>query len=374
MAQETSFVPSAWRFTVHLVMPVLMCAGVWQGGWAIALVPFFAIILISIMDALIGQDPKNPDLAAEHDLSVHKLLVLSWAPIQILLIFGMIFYVPQAVHLSTIQEVLCFLSLGVITGGIGIVFAHELMHKPSRIERHAGDVLMASVLYGHFRSEHLLVHHRYVGTPKDAVSARFNEGFYIFFPRVLVNSFKSSFRAEQKMLERKGLSPFHRSNPFWKYAILQIIALTAAWILAGWWGIVLLAIQGFVAVTLLELINYIEHYALTRRHIGDGKYEHAKPHHSWDCDYLISNGLLVNLQRHSGHHYKPDLRYPLLPTYSAQEAPQLPFGYPIMILLALFPPAYKALMNPKVLAWREQFYPDIEDWTPYNLGTNPVQN
>jgi alkane 1-monooxygenase len=116
------------------------------------------------------------------------------------------------------------------------------------------------VLYSHFRSEHLLVHHRHVGTPADAVTARYNEGFHRFFPRVLRQSAASAFRAETKMLARKGLRWWHRSNPFWRYAALQGFFLALAFVLGGLGWRRPICVAGIMAIWQLELINYIEHY------------------------------------------------------------------------------------------------------------------
>jgi len=139
----------------------------------------------------------------------------------------------------------------------------------------------------------------------------------------------------------------------------------------GVWGVFLLAVQASAAIFQLELVNYVEHYGLTRRHLGAGKYEHVQPHHSWNAAHRASNWLLINLQRHSDHHYKPDRRFPLLQTYANDTAPQLPFSYPMMTMIALFPNRWRRLMNPKVDAWRARHYPDIEDWLPYKTGANP---
>ena len=264
------------------------------------------------------------------------------------------------------------ISLGVVTGTVGINFAHELVHQRNRWERWLGEWMLISTLYGHFKSEHLLVHHRYIGTPRDPVTAKYNEGFYRFFPRVLVQCLVSAWRAEVALLARRGEGPLSRRNPFWRYVLGGIGFMAVAYGIAGWMGVGLFLIQAFHAILQLELVNYIEHYGLTRKHLGEGKYEHVKPRHSWNAAHRITNYLLINLQRHSDHHYKPDRRFPLLQTYSEEDAPQLPYGYPLMTLFALVPPVFRRVMNPRVRAWRRRYYPEIADWQPYKLGTNPL--
>ena len=305
------------------------------------------------------------------DLFWYRLVTMIWFPIQLVMIYGVIWYVTGTEHLSTAEKFGAFFGVGVLSGTVGIVYSHELMHQSNRFERWLGDLLLATVLYSHFRTEHLLVHHPYVGTTRDAVTARYNEGFHRFFIRVLFEAPVSAWRAEKAMLARRGLSAFDRANPFWRYGTLQFAAIILAVWIGGWLGLALFAFQAFVAVWQLELVNYVEHYGLTRKHLGDGKYERVMPHHSWNADHKASNWLLINLQRHSDHHYKPARRFPLLQTYPDNEAPQLPYGYPIMTMAAIVPPIWRRVMNPRVRAWRKQHYPEVTDWSAYKAGTLP---
>ena len=218
------------------------------------------------------------------------------------------------------------------------------------------------VLYSHFRSEHLLVHHIHVGTPRDPVTARYNESFYSFFNRVLVQCPISAFKAETQKLGRKRLPASHISNPFFIYFSAQLFMIVLSILIGGFFGLFLFLIQAFVAVLLLELVNYIEHYGLSRKNLENGKFEFVQPHHSWNSSYKVSNWVLINLQRHSDHHFKPARSFPLLQNLGATKAPQLPHSYPAMGILALFPRAWMSVMNPRVKRWREMFYPEITEW------------
>jgi alkane 1-monooxygenase len=365
--------PKVLPFWLSLALPPLAVLGMIQGGWTIALLPISTWWLFTVLDAITGQNTNNPDpQTPDAALASYRLITLIWFPIQLALLAAMLWYVPRAAHLDTTEKVALFFGMGVVSGTIGINYSHELMHQKSRVERWLADLLLASVLYSHFRSEHLRVHHIHVGTPRDPVTARYNEGFHRFFPRVLTQCPRSAWKAEAAMLARKGLPPLHRSNPFWRYAVLQAGFLVLALALGGWSGPGLFLIQAFTAIWQLELVNYIEHYGLTRRHLGEGRYEHVLPRHSWNADQRASNWLLINLQRHSDHHYKPDRRFPVLQTYAENEAPQLPYGYPLMTMAAMVPPLWKKIMNRRVKAWRAQNYPDIADWHPYNKALNPV--
>lgn len=364
--------PSAAPFWLSLGLVPVAIVAAFYGGWALLLLPFSTWYLFTGLDYVVGLDKQNPDLeTAEADLFWHRLITLIWTPVQLATIFGLLWYVTATDHLNWVEEWALFAGFGILSGTVGITYAHELMHQKPKEERLMADILLASVLYSHFRSEHLLVHHRYVATPRDPVTARYGESFWRFFPRVLKQCYISAFKAEAAMLARKGLPWHHKSNPFWKFWAMQAGFIVLAALIGGWWGIFLFSVQAFWAVFQLELVNYVEHYGLTRKHLGDGKYEHVLPRHSWNAAQRASNWLLINLQRHSDHHYKPDRRFPLLQTYGADEAPQLPYGYPVMTMAALSPTVWRKVMNPRVRQWREKYYPEITDWTAYMTASRP---
>lgn len=361
----------ALPFWMSLLLVPIAILGALIGGWTVVLLPILTWYFFSLLDAFLGLNLDNMDPDGGGDMTWYRSITLVWAPMQFTLLFWMIWYVPQAAHLGAAEKIVLFFGVGVITGTVGINYAHELMHQKPKVERWMGDVLLAMVLYSHFRSEHLQVHHRHVATPRDTATARYNEGFHRFFFRALPMSLKSAFRAEAAMQARRGHAWTHLGNPFFRYWALQAAMLALALILGGWMGLALFLWQALVAVWQLELTNYVEHYGLTREHLGDGKYEHVKPRHSWNAAHKATNWLLINLQRHSDHHHKPDRRFPLLQNYAEGDAPQLPYGYPIMTMVAMVPPLWRRVMNPRVRAWRKAHYPQITDWQAYNKARNP---
>ncbi|WP_171101389.1 alkane 1-monooxygenase [Ruegeria sp. HKCCD7255] len=362
---------SALPFWVSYLLIPLIWATALAGGWWVALVPLSTWWAFAVLDRLTGlnlenADPKTPDSVLPRYILLTKL----WVPVQLLTLYGLIWYATRS-DLSVLEKIGLFFGMGVISGTIGINYSHELMHQRDRLERWLGDILLAMVLYSHFRSEHLLVHHRYVGTPRDPVTARYNEGFHRFYPRVLKQSLLSAFQAERDKLGRNDRPWTDPANPFWRYWALQAGMLLLALLIGGWSGLALFLIQAGTAIWQLELVNYVEHYGLTRKYLGEGKYEHVRPRHSWNASQKASNWLLINLQRHSDHHYKPNRRFPLLQHHSQDAAPQLPHGYPVMTIAAMIPPLWRRIMNPRVRAWRKQYYPEITDWQPYNKSENP---
>ena len=194
---------SRWQSALPFWVSYLLIPLIWMtttaGGWWVLLVPLSTWWVFAVLDRLTGlnlenADPDTPDTG----LQWYIWLTKAWAPVQFLTLYGLIWYTTRAVDMSSVEKIGVFFGMGVLSGTIGINYSHELMHQKGKLERWLGDFLLSMVLYSHFRSEHLLVHHRYVGTPRDPVTARYNEGFHRFYPRVLRQSLISAFRAERE--------------------------------------------------------------------------------------------------------------------------------------------------------------------------------
>jgi alkane 1-monooxygenase len=168
-------------FWLSLGLVPLAVLSVTQGGWIVLAMPVYAWVLVTVLDSFLGRNEENPDLETdEADLAWYRLITLIWFPLQAVLIYGAIWWVTRS-DLGWLEVIGLMFGIGVASGTIGIVYAHELLHQKNRAERWLGDLLLATVLYSHFRTEHLLVHHTHVGTPRDAVTARYNEGFHRYF-------------------------------------------------------------------------------------------------------------------------------------------------------------------------------------------------
>ncbi len=364
---------NAVPFWVSMFYVVIWLIAVINGGWWILLIPLYSTGISTLLDYFLGLSSQNLDPSAgESELFWHRLVTMVWAPIQVCLVLGALIAIFWFDHLSTMESIFLMLATGAITGGVGITYAHELIHQKNKTERLLGDILLATVLYGHFRTEHILVHHRYIGTPRDAVTARYNENLYAFLPRAFIGSIKSAWQVEAERQIKRGNAIGDWSNPFWRYGAGAAIMLFLAAAIGGLGGIALFVLQALVAILYLEIIDYIEHYGLTRKYLGDGKYENTAPRHSWNANHKFTNWLLINLQRHSDHHYKPERRFPLLQTYDEAEAPQLPYGYPVMAAIACNPRRFRRMMNPRVRQWRAMYYPEITDWNDYKNATTPM--
>ena len=236
------------------------------------------------------------------------------------------------------------LSLGDIGGVVAINVAHEWIHRRSRWQRSLGGVLLSCVLYPGFKLEHLRWHHVKVATPEDPSSAPYGSTVYQRVPRALVLNTVRGWKISVEAARKKGrVLPwlFHEMSGWW--LLSTVIAVALFW--AG--GIAILALfiaQGFVAASLLEVINYVEHYGLRRKRLADGRYEPPTVVHSWNDDHWLSNAILINLQRHSDHHTHPTRPFTRL--QSVPEAPQLPMSYSALSLVAYFPPIWRRIIHP----------------------------
>ena len=326
------------------IAPILVLS-VAEGGWWTFLPVLVVFVGVPILDALGGVADSarvSPDLDRN---SWFKAVTWAWVPVQ-LGTLAWVLATARRGRLDIHELIGMTISMGVVGGAVGITFAHELVHRRQAFERALGEILLASVSYTHFAIEHVHGHHRHVGTPHDPATARLGESFYRFLPRTLVGSVTSAWRLELERLARRGRSALSPSNRMLRYGVTQLLLYPLVWAIFGDTGVAVFAGQAVVAFSLLEVINYVEHYGLMRREIAPGEYERIAPQHAWDSSYRVSNWMLINLARHSDHHCAAAKRYQSLEL--ATGAPQLPAGYGTMFLLALVPPLWFKVMDPRV--------------------------
>lgn len=351
-------------FFTAFIIPALVLAGFQLGGlWNFAALGF-AFIILPLIDQAAGLNTANVPEAAvkeEGEAFYYRFVTYIWAYLQMGLVLWGCYVVTTGALTSTLAWVGFILSFSLITGGIGITVAHELGHKKSSLERFYSKMLLMTVCYMHFYIEHNRGHHVLVATPEDPATARKNESFYAFWVRSVFMGYAHAWSLENESMRRKGLPVIHPKNNMLWFAIAPLLfcaLVTTAlsyWKGALAWEVpVFFFAQSFFAFTLLELVNYVEHYGIVRKELSPGRYERVNPLHSWNASHLISNFFLFQLQRHSDHHANAIKRYQVLNHYN--ESPQLPFGYPTMIILALVPPLWFAMMNKRLDDWSARTY------------------
>lgn len=235
------------------------------------------------------------------------------------------------------------------SGGIAIITAHELIHRTDKFENFMGGLMLAYFGYASFKVEHLKGHHVTVSTPEDASSSKLNQSVYAFVPQAIVRNLYNGYRLENQRLKKLGLPWYNWENELLRYALLTLSFLLLAYLVSGPMGAVFFIYQAIVAVVLLEIINYIEHYGLERSKLENGRYERVTLLHSWN---VRARATMLNLMRHSDHHAYPSRRYQIL--RHNEEAPQLPGDYGQMIWLALQPKKWFKTINPLAIAHMEK--------------------
>ncbi|HEF4775989.1 TPA: alkane 1-monooxygenase [Burkholderia multivorans] len=311
--------------------------------------PLFAFGVIPILDTLIGDDRDNPpeDVVPHLERERYYRLIVYLATLVEYVAFFMCVRIVGTHALAWYDYVGFALSLGAATG-ISINTAHELGHKTNRFERWLAKITLAPVAYGHFFVEHNRGHHVRVATAEDPASARYGESFWAFLPRTVVGSVRSAWRLERTRLARLGRSPWTWRNEVLHAWAMTVVVWGIAIAIGGVVVIPFLVIQAVYGASLLEVVNYVEHYGLGRRRLPNGLYERCTPQHSWNSNHVVTNLFLYQLQRHADHHANPTRSYQALRHFD--DAPQLPAGYATMILLAYVPPLWYRVMNPRVVA------------------------
>eukprot|EP00928_Gymnodinium_smaydae_P050985 TRINITY_DN3451_c0_g2_i1.p1 TRINITY_DN3451_c0_g2~~TRINITY_DN3451_c0_g2_i1.p1 ORF type:complete len:456 (+),score=64.94 TRINITY_DN3451_c0_g2_i1:49-1416(+) len=267
-------------------------------------------------------------------------------------IFGCLAYgawLTSADTLTCIEFLGISVSFGLFSGIVGIVIGHEMVHRVSKIEKLAGRFLLCLVSYGHFYVEHVVGHHKHVGTDADPATARFGESLYAFIPRVIIGEFRSACKIEAERVARKGL-------PFWRCEI-PLYGLCSATVCGSFvWAFgpqagVYFLLQSFVAIMVFQSVHYQSHYGLERREIRPGVHEPTQAQHSWEAPSRLVNMIIFNLTRHPDHHAHAGRRYQSLQLMEG--SPQSPAGLPTMMALALVPPLWRAVVHPRLLEFRK---------------------
>ncbi len=318
--------------------------------------PFLIFAIFPVLDTLVGLDASNPPDSVikwlEQD-RYYRWCIYLYLPLQY---GGLVFACWMWSHggLSTIESIGLALTVAMVSG-VAINTAHELGHKRASSERWLSRVALAQTGYGHFFIEHNRGHHVRVATPEDPASARLGESFYAFWPRTVSGSLRSAWKLERTRLARMDRSPWSIRNDALSAWAMTAVLFAALAVAFGPVVLPYLLIQAVIGFSLLEVVNYLEHYGLLRQRREDGRFERTAPEHSWNSNSVASNVLLYHLQRHSDHHANPIRRYQALRHFD--EAPQLPTGYAGMIVTAIVPPLWRRIMDHRVL---EHYQGDVE--------------
>jgi len=324
-----------------------------HGIWTFAL-PIYAYVIVPILELILPVTGRNLTGAEEETAlkePMYDYVLYAMVPI----LYGFIIYgifSLQEPGLAPYEIIGRVISIGLAIVSAGINVGHELGHRSTWYERLMAKALLLTSLQMHFIIEHNRGHHRRVATDDDPASARYGELLYTFWLRSWLMGYLSAWRLESERLRKSGLPVISIHNEMIRFEIIQLMYVGAIWLIAGWLVALYMVIAAVIAKLLLETINYIEHYGLKRRKTGDG-YERVLPVHSWNSNHWMGRLLLFELTRHSDHHYKASRKYQILKHY--EEVPQMPAGYPAMILLSFIPPLWFLVMHRQIEKFKRQY-------------------
>ena len=323
-----------------LTPAALLALGALHGGiWVLAALGFMTVLTATLDEVVrrVIPDRAESDFPAANTLSA-ALALTHFA------VLGLSVRAMADPALGLWDKLGLLAAAGLFMGQVSNSNAHELIHRGNRVLHDLGKWVYISLLYGHHTSAHVLVHHRQVGTRADPSTARLGESFYRFFWRAWRGSFRKGYQAEKSRLDRVGRSGWH--NPYVTYLAGAVLMLGLALALGGVAGLAGYLTLCLYAQAQLMLSDYVQHYGLTRSLTPDGRAEPVGPRHSWNSPHWFSSALMLNAPRHSDHHAHPTRPFPALDLPDG--APMLPRALPVMACVALIPPLWRRVMDPRV--------------------------
>lgn len=349
-----------YGYLLVFIIPLSIVLG-YYSNYVLALyaMPVLLFVILPLLDPILGVDDTNysKDLAQSiKDESYYRRILHIWVVVQSSVMLWLI-YILITDSVSIHQFILLTLNTMLMNGGVGITIAHELGHKTNKLDKFLAKLLLVQVGYGYFYVEHNRGHHVHVATPKDPATAKKNQSYYSFWKQAVIGGFFNSIKIERERLtQRKQKSNFW-TNETYRLTLISFLLYLSVVVLSyyinGYINTKLasfLLLQAFLSFSLLEAVDYIEHYGILRKEISPGLYEKVNPYHSWNANFIYSNYLLFQLQRHADHHLFATKNYQVLNSYP--ESPQLPNGYPGMVLLTLVPPLWFKVMNARLELWK----------------------
>ena len=336
------------KYLFAYTIPLSTYVSFYLGGYFSFFTLGYAFILIPILELILNEtDRKYSENEKEDRLKnflFDGMLYLNLPIVFILLSYGLNKLIVNSYETHEIIGLI--FSLGILLATNAINVAHELGHRKNILDRNLSKLLFLPCLYMHFYLEHNLGHHKNVGTQEDPATARYNQNLFHFWIESVIKQYFNAWSIQLRLLSMEKRSFFSVKNDMFFYTIFQIGYLIFLFQIFGLMGMVYGIIVAVISFLFLETINYIEHYGLKRKKLPSGRYERVEKFHSWNSNHIVGRIVLYELTRHSDHHYKSNKKYQILENIN--ESPQLPFGYPTSMLLAIFPPLWFHIMNKRI--------------------------
>lgn len=338
----------ALRYITVMIFPVVAFLSFQlKGGWLFSTL-ILAFVIIPLVELIFTPDDRNLSAEEEERFKNHWLfdvMIYLVVPFHFVLLYKFLELI-HAGNLAWFEIVGAIGTMGTFCGAFGINIGHELGHRRERHHRIVANMLLATSLNAHFYVQHNRGHHRYVSTPIDPETARFKESLYAFWWRSVITGYGHAWSIQLSELKKSNRSFFSSKNDMLWFQLLQVALLAIITVFYGWLVLAAFVAAALMGILMLATINYIEHYGLLRREVAEGRYERVMPHHSWNSNHILGRLVLFELSRHSDHHYKASRKYQILRHH--EESPQMPTGYPGMMILSLVPFLWFRVMDPRV--------------------------
>lgn len=364
--------------TLTLIIGLFLCLGV-QNGPTILFLGFSLLIIVG--DLLLKEEDSRFNYSFPFLLNLPMYINL---PLLILFLLATITLLSQSaicdsiilnylnINLNSIRENLHAIdkiSLVAISslfiGVMGTVPGHELVHrKTKKFDMFIGNWLLSLSWDCAFAIEHVYGHHKNVGLSIDPATAKRGENIYSFIMRAIINEQKDAWKIFLNQNKKGKKSLLSLENKMIAGYLRSLFITLFAYIIGGAEGMIIFLLCAFIAKSLLEVINYTEHYGLVR--VPGQK---VRPRHSWNSNSVMSSIFLYNVTRHSSHHEKASLKYWEL--YPYKGAPMMPYGYLSMLYLAIFlPPVFHRIMCKKLVEWDSKYASKSERILAENQNLN----
>jgi alkane 1-monooxygenase len=336
-----------WNYLILLFLPALVIGGYLLGGWWNFLVPSCCFVIYPLHNFFLSSSERdNANIRQAYSSGAFSNIALSFVPL-LIAVTGWAVYVAGSISISHVSFAGLALSVGILNGVLGFTLAHEFIHRFSKTERAAGYVLLLQNNYMHYGIEHVWGHHVYACTPEDPHTARIGESLYLYLFRAVKGTYKNAWKIDVKRLSRASYNFSFMRSRMLLFGALQIILMLLIFFTCGVFSLIFFLLQNAVAIALLHIINYMQHYGLMRKRNYVGGFEKLGPHHAWNTGRYNKSINLFQLESHADHHMHPGRPFDKLSHHD--DSPTHPAGYSFMVLLSLIPPLWFKIMNKRIL-------------------------
>lgn len=335
-------------FAIAALTPVglLALASLYGGLWSLLAFAYITALAFSL-DQLVAfaRSPDNPEAEFPDANALSVVLALSHFALLPLAVWAL----SNGQH-AWWDRLFIFFAHGLFFGQVSNSNAHEMVHRADTTLRRLGTWVYISLLFGHHATAHVKIHHKYAATEDDPNSAPLGMSYYRFLPRAWIGSFRAGLMAENTM--RKAAGKTDELHPYALYIGGAFACLALAYAIGAWEGVLKYILLSGYASSQLMLSDYVQHYGLRRTRDAKGVLEPIGPRHSWNAPHWFTSFMMLNAPRHSDHHSNPMTPYPALRI--TDDMAQLPRSLPAMATLALIPPLWRRVMDPRVAQIMDQ--------------------